>query len=332
MTLLSDFLKVLGVPHTESYSDSAFRGMTFKSLFGFSRLLGSYGVRSEALRLSDKADLARLPCPFIVQDDKGFAIVTRIDGKEGRLSVSLIRDGKEENVAFDVFTESCTGVVLLVSADRSSREPDYTRHHFHDLVEKGKFWILAICALFLGVSGFILSGLWTHVSTVLLTMVNGAGIFVTWLLLLKTLKVKSRSADRICGVLQEHGCDHVLEQKASTFFGIFSWSEVGITYFSLSTLIMFVFPDQLHYLAFINGCCLPFTLWSIWYQKFRLRTWCTLCVITQCLLWLQFFCYLAGGWWQDIFPLRLPLFMMATAYVTVLLSVNRVMTFIKNIL
>ena len=164
----------------------------------------------------------------------------------------------------------------------------------------------------------------------LLAAVDFAGIFVTWLLLLKSLKVKSRSADRICGVLQEHGCDHVLEQKASTFFGIFSWSEVGITYFSLSTLLLFLFPSQIHNLALINGCCLPFTVWSIWYQKFRIKTWCTLCVTTQCLLWLQFFCYLAGGWWKDVFPIGLPFFMMVAAYGAVLMAVNKVVSFIKR--
>ena len=80
----------------------------------------------------------------------------------------------------------------------------------------------------------------------------------------------------------------------------------------------------------LNGCCLPFTVWSIWYQKYRIKTWCTLCVTTQGLLWLQFFCYLFGGWWSDIFPLRLSLFMMVAAYGATLMAVNRVMNFIKS--
>lgn len=32
--------------------------------------------------------------------------------------------------------------------------------------------------------------------------------------------------------LQKKGGDRVLEQKASTFFGMFSWSEVGFAAFS----------------------------------------------------------------------------------------------------
>ena len=66
MTLLSDFLTALGVPHTAWYSDAQFRGMTFKSLFGLSKVLESYGIPNEALKLTDKSgDLNRLEAPFL---------------------------------------------------------------------------------------------------------------------------------------------------------------------------------------------------------------------------------------------------------------------------
>ncbi len=332
MSLFTDFLTVLKVPHTSAYSDKAFKDMPFKSLFGCSRLLASYGVESEGVTLSDKTLLARLPVPYIARDKHSFVIVTGIHKGQGEVEdqIDFIRFGKRESVGVKKFSDDSTGIVLLASAGQNSREPDYTSHHLLELAEKGKVWILVACAIFLVFSGFVVSGLWDSLSAMLLAAVDFAGIFVTWLLLLKSLKVKSRSADRICGVLQEHGCDHVLEQKASTFFGIFSWSEVGITYFSLSTLLLFLFPSQIHNLALINGCCLPFTVWSIWYQKFRIKTWCTLCVTTQCLLWLQFFCYLAGGWWKDVFPIGLPFFMMVATYGAVLMAVNKVVSFIKR--
>lgn len=328
MTLFSDFLKVLGVPHTETYSDMAFKGMSFKSLFGLSRLLDSYGVDNEAIKLDDKSKLMELPLPYISRDKYSFVIVNDIDKTSG--TVSFCRFGKKEQLDINKFLQQSTGIVLLARKTPASKEPDYADHCFHEIAEKAKNWILVVCSLFLLVCGFIMAGLYHHLSTILLLLVDLAGVTVTWMLILKTLKVKNKSADRICGVLQEHGCDHVLEQKASTFFGIFSWSEVGITYFSLSTLFLFLFPSLLPYLALINACCLPFTVWSIWYQKFRIKTWCTLCVTTQCLLWLQFFCYLFGGWWHGAFPLRLPIFMMIAAYAAVLMGINRVMTFIKN--
>lgn len=330
MSMLADLLRILGVPHTSEYSDKAFLNMPFKSLFGFSRLLTSYGIDSEGVRVVDKSDLLRLPPPYLAQVKSAFVIVTAVRKNDSGDEVDFLYFGKPMTWSADDFERKATGVALLVKPNKESKEPGYRKNHIYELIDRGKTLILVLCALFLVVFGFIYAGLWENISTILLTAVDFAGIGATWLLILKSLKVKSKSADRICGVLQEHGCDHVLEQKAASFFGIFSWSEVGITYFTISTLILFLFPHEIHYLALLNGCCLPFTVWSIWYQKFRIKTWCTLCVTTQCLLWLQFLCYFFGGWWSDILPLRLPLFLMIAAYAATLMGVNRIMNFIKK--
>lgn len=150
------------------------------------------------------------------------------------------------------------------------------------------------------------------------------GLALSFMLVQKSMNIKNRAADRVCGVLQEGGCDKVLELKASTFFGIFSWSEVGFTYFSVSLLALLIFPQWISYLAACNVCCLPFTIWSIWYQKFRAKHWCTLCVSVQATLWLLFACYLTGGWLKGIFPLRIEFFVLVLAYGLVLLALNRI--------
>ena len=58
-TIYSVFLAALQVLHTSAYSDKRFRTMTFKTLFGFSkaRRMTRYGVRNEALRLSDRSSI-----------------------------------------------------------------------------------------------------------------------------------------------------------------------------------------------------------------------------------------------------------------------------------
>ena len=331
-TIFTDYLNALGVPHTAGYSDRAFRAMPFKSLFGFSRLMQSYGVPSEAWQVTDKAQLTTIPPPFLAREGGRFVIV-RSFGRDaaGATTVNFCCYGRNITLPLERFTEQWDGTVLPSYPDASSREPDFARHRFNEIMTGVKRWVLIICTALLIVWGVVTAGLYRNISTVCLTLVNLAGIAVTWLLILKSQKVHSASADHICGIIEQHGCDTVLEQKASSFYGIFSWSEVGITYFGVSTAILLLFPGEIHTLALINGCCLPFTLWSILYQKFRIHTWCTLCVTTQILLWLQFFCFLFGGWWSTgIWPLRLSLIPITATYAAVLMAVNRVMTFIKE--
>ena len=327
-SLFSDFLKELDVKHTVGFSDEQFENMNFKSLFGFSRLLSSYGIPNAAFQIKDTNEILKVPVPFIAQKDHSFVLVTDIDAEGKGMKWKTCRG--EESGTTDDFIGGCSGIVLQAYPDENSIEPDYSKHHLLEIAKVAKRWILILCTCLLGVWGFVEGRLYTNLSTILLTAVDLAGLGVAWLLTLKSLKVKSATADSVCGVLQKHGCDHVLEDKASSFFGIFSWSEVGLAYFSVSLAVLLIFPQMIGTLALINACCLPFTFWSIWYQKFRIKTWCTLCVITQCLLWCQFFCYLFGGWWGYTFPLSLGIIPLAAAYAGAMLGINAVCSFIKK--
>ncbi len=121
-----------------------------------------------------------------------------------------------------------------------------------------------------------------------------------------------------------------LSRRPQAFFGIVSWSEVGLSYFGVSTAILLIFPQCIGWLALVNLLCLPFTFWSIWYQRFRLHTWCTLCVTTQALLWLQAGSYLWAGAWHHQLSSGWSLAVIAAAYGAALLALNRLTTFIKH--
>ena len=327
-TILSDFLTRMQVPHTATASDDAFRKMPFQSLFGFGRLLKSYGVDSRALSFSDKKAVRDVPVPFLAQKKDAFVIVTEFT-PAGDVCYQVF--GRQVTQPFNSFTNEFTGVVLQAFPTPDSAEPDYRHNRIMEIIGRAKTWILWLCVAFLVVFAYIADGYAHGVSTTALLLVDIAGITVTWMLILKTLNIKNRYSDRICSIIREHGCETVLARKASSFFGIFFWSEVGISYFAISTLILLLYPGALPVLTPINACCLPFTFWSVWYQKFRARTWCTLCLTTQALLWLQFGAYLWSGGWHDAWPPDwLHLVLAGSAYAAALLAVNRLMNFIKS--
>lgn len=327
-SLLNDFLEALGVPHTREYADRAFATMPFKSLFGLSRQLKAYGIDNVAAQWTDKSVLPSIPAPFLARTSDGrFVIVEEIDAVGDGVTFRCRHEG-ERIVPVSDFEEMWSGLALLAYPTGTSAEPDLAVHRFKAVTARAKSWLLALCAVILLGAGIVNAAVYNSLSRIALLLVDIAGLGVTWLLILKTLKVSSKSADRICAVMQDHGCDTVLEQKASTFYGIFSWSEVGLSYFAVSTLTFLIFPGALHWLALINLCCLPFTFWSIWYQHWRLRTWCTLCVTTQALLWLQAGAYLWAGSWSD--PLPVAYIILIAAYGAALLATNRIVTFIKR--
>lgn len=319
--ILSDFLTALSVPHTTDFTNSQFAQMSFKSLFGLSKLLEKYGVASEGYHLDDRNEIFSLTPPFLAHTPKGFVIVTGFadDG------VKYLTQGVPEEMPLDDFSRAWDGNVFLAYPSHDAKEPGYAEHARLLFFGKVKRVLLVVLALALFAYLFVTNGIYRNVSTVLATVCDLIGLTFTFMLVQKSMKIKTRAAERVCGVLEEGGCDTVLETKASSFFGIFSWSEVGFTYFSVSLLTMLMFPQWINYLAACNVCCLPFTVWSIWYQKFRAKAWCTLCVSVQCTLWLLFACYLCGGWLRHVFPLRIEFFVLLATYAFVLLALNRVM-------
>lgn len=325
-TLVTDLLAILKVPFTKEYTKQRFEDMPFKTLFGVSKLLSEYGVESKGYKVNDKSQLASIKAPFIAQTDGGLVIVTSISSD----SVSYLTQGVQEKMPVSEFESVSTGIVMTFKVTPESKEPDYPKHWRMQFITDAKhvlLWVLAGC---LAAYLLITNGTWRFLSVWFLIAVDLFGLWLTFMLVQKSLKIKNKTADKVCGVLQAGGCDSILKTDASSFFGIFSWSEVGFTYFGVSLLALLIAPGTIHWLALINLCCLPFTVWSIWYQKFRAKHWCTLCVCVQASLWLQFFCYFFGHWQAPIFPLDLGFFALGATYVFVLLGLNKLLPHFSN--
>lgn len=325
-TILSDYLQALRVPHTVAYSAKEFAGMPFHTLFGLTKVLEKYGVSSEGYSLKDKKELAALTPPFLARTDGGLVIVTSV----GHDNVAYLTQGVAESMPLGEFEKVWNGSVLLSYPSPDAAEPDYHLHARLEFFSRSKKWVLLVCMLFLFGWFFAVNGLYRDISLWWVAAVDIFGLYISSLLVQKSANIKSAAADKVCGAIQEGGCDKVLATDASKFFGLFGWSEVGLAYFSVSLLTLLFFPSAIPALSLCNICCLPFSFWSVWYQKFRARHWCTLCLCVQASLWLLFFGYLAGGWVKAAWPPTITFIVLGVAYLGVMLAINAVMPLITQ--
>lgn len=325
-TIVADFLTAMKVPFTKDYTRQRFEAMPFKTLFGVTQLLKEYGVETEGYSISDKNELTAIPIPFMAQTEGGMVIVTKTVGE----TISYLTQGVPETMPLADFEEAWTGMVLLAQKLPGAKEPDYDKHLGKEILKQSKKVVLVVLAGLLIAYLYVTNGLWRHWGVWTLTAIDIFGIWITYILVQKSLSIKNSVADKVCGVIQEGGCDTILKTKASSFFGLFSWSEVGFTYFGVSLLAMLISPHTIHWLAIINICCLPYTVWSVTYQKFVAKHWCTLCLCVQTSLWLQFICYLLDGWTGKIFPLDLGFFALGATFVFVLLALNWILPHFSN--
>lgn len=97
--------------------------------------------------------------------------------------------------------------------------------------------------------------------------------------------------------------------------------------FFLSNLVLvsmtYAFLGTLYVLSILS---LPYTLWSLWYQKRRLKKWCGLCLCVQAVLWLMFIVG-AFGRFGGYYPVTLFGFIISLAVITmVVLAVHFVVS------
>lgn len=327
-TILTRYLTALEVPHTEEYSDARFHHMPFKSLFGLQHLLNDYNIPSDGLRLNDKTEISRLTPPFLAESANGPIVLVKQITPE---AITFDSRGTIHNVPLKDFIDGWSGAVFIARPTPDSREPDYPQHRLTEIISRLSKYALTFAAVIVFCYFFITRGVYSHVSTVLLTLFNSLGLYLSYMLLQKSLNIHSHTSDRVCGILEHGGCDQIMQLKASKLFGVFSWSEVGFGYFGVSLATLLIFPHLWPALALCNLCCLPYTLWSIWYQRFRARHWCTLCVGVQSTLWFLFACYLGGGWLARAFPLQFDLLILIAVYIFAVLFLNLLIRTLKNL-
>ena len=288
------FLKRLKIKHTPYYSDKLYNEHPHKNnLFGLSDMLTVYGIKNGGFRIERKEDIYNVASPFIAYVGGDFAVVDAISPEQ----TNYIWKGKSISISTSEFLKIWSGVFLIAEPDKESVEPNYKHHRFKETVNKAKNYIAVISLASAFFIACITAKAYAHIDLLVLIMLllNLTGIYIGYLLLLKHLHIKGGYGDKICSLFKQTDCNNILESDAASLFGIISWSEIGLSYFISNVVIILFFPYLSVWMALINICALPYSLWSIWYQRFKAKQWCPLCVMVQLLMWSLFIVNLLKG-------------------------------------
>ena len=284
--IFTEFLSLLKVKHTAEYSNKVFNEHPHKyNLFGLSSLLSDYNLENEAYTITDKEqNISKLPVPFIAHLGADFVVVRKIENDK----VTYKWDDKIISLDVDKFCNSWSGVVLFAETNEKSKEPEYKQHKKSEIFEKLKFVGVAVIAV-LGFAYAITNNtgnfsLWFFLSLFL----NLSGIYICWLLLQKQMQTQSKFADKICSLFSQSDCNDILNEPSAKPFGLISWSEIGLGYFVSNLIILLFAPSLVVFYVWIAASSLLYAVWSIWYQKFKAKQWCALCLVVQAVFILIF--------------------------------------------
>lgn len=288
---LEAVIKHLGLKVTENTIKTAFKfHPDYPSLSTLSDILSEWKVDNLAVKISPQ-QLKEITYPAIAHLEDGrddyFVLLKKFKNQK-----VTYWDSENGNITetIELFTSKWQGVTLLIEQSENSGEPDYekvTRKETFKSIEK---WIGFITLGLVVLCGFVISETWKNA---LLWLILVLGTTLSTIIMLGEYGIKSPTIKKLCNLSNQTDCDMVLQSSGSKLFNHFSWAEVGFCYFvgiSIFTMIIFLIKDfsSLNTLTIISIISLPYTIFSVYYQKQIVKKWCTLCLMIQAILVLEF--------------------------------------------
>lgn len=325
---LQNFTAQLGVRVTPKTVARALRAHPdYPSLAALSETLHGWKVDNLAVRLGEE-DLAEVSYPAIAhllperpaqevaggagptcgtthQDSPRFVVATDINA--GQATYLDMATGWHTDSRAD-FLRQWSGIMLLAEPRPGSGDPGYAENRRGEVLAALKAPMLAVgvgvLALLLAAWGVVA---YPAVATWLpLVATKLAGGALAAMLVLQTVDKHHALAGKICGLGSGDGkkasacAEGVLESPAAKLFGWLSMAEVGAFYFAGGFLALAFGLFSAHLggvlwvLAVLNALALPYTFFSVYYQWRVAKQWCTLCLGTQAVLWLELAAVLPG--------------------------------------
>ena len=289
--ILIILLKRLGVKVTNLTIKKYIKSKPDKnSLLSLSQALTKWKVANSAYHLTIQ-DIALIPCPFVAKisfKEYHFAVVDHISDA----GITFCgRDQKSFTYALSKFSEYFEGVVLAAESDDESGELNYQKKRRAELIRNIRlplsFLMVLICLItsMSFYSSYFTSANWR---IVILTATKILGLITCILLVAESMQYNNSLTRKLCH--SNHvDCIRVIRSAgAKILWGTINWSELGLLYFSSSFLLLIFSPGSpqiLHVLSVAGMICLPYSLYSIYYQGLIVQKWCLLCCLVQLIFW-----------------------------------------------
>lgn len=306
--VLSNFLSCLHVSVTNKQLRKVIKEQLYLyqgSILTITEILRELNIESKVYQLEEN-ELYLVECPVIVHfDDNENRFVVVIELQDCQIKYFDPVTNKYIKEDRSIFFKKWTGTVLVPYTDEQSGDPEYTKRlreeRTQKLINLGIYTGISICTILLLLQAIPQE---LPVWSVLFFLKMIALLVVSQIVKIEL----GESNTLITTICKTNDCGKVLNSKASKLFAGLTMGDVGIIYFGVGALLLIIAPFTEYFLFivyllfFVNLFTLPYTLFSVGYQRFVLKTWCPFCLTVMGLLWVEFILGFTVRW-TEVFPL-----------------------------
>ncbi len=275
-SVIFKYLKYLNLNVSKNYFEElVVSNANFPSLLSISDVLERLSIRHDIGQVN-KESLRNLEFPYVLHIDK----------KEGDLvfvknEKDLDRnEQKLKNWSGTVIKIYSKEIVNNKTNEELIKEENFTKHTLICLLIS-----IGIIVFFAGISDIS----W---SMGLLSLTAAVGITIGYFLVAKDVGIEYDSIKSFCYSVKrkKSGCDAMLNSNKVNFLGNITFSDLTITYFSFQIVVLGLsnhFSSFYSILAIISYILIPIVVFSLYYQYFKVKAWCQLCLIVDAILIIQ---------------------------------------------
>jgi uncharacterized membrane protein len=272
-------LKRLRIPFTEYTLLQLQNHPDYPSLAAFKYVFDKLQLNNVSVKVNYD-ELLQFPKPLIVYThDNGGMFLPVEDLTENE--VHFLDENAKVVVRPKVeFTSTWSGIAMSFEKGKNTKEEDYYLRRVQYFLKSYGLAISAfsLLALFGLIYGRAHSG-WTYVLSFFI--INAFGAFISSLILIQKYDNQNAFVRGICTSGENSGCDNVLDSDAANLLGLFSWAEIGITYFLSILLLLVIQPssESVVSVSLTSIIAMPFIIYSLYQQGIVLRSWCRMCLM-----------------------------------------------------
>ena len=290
-----NLLEILGIPATYTQVEKTLQEHPdYPSLLSLAESLPEWGIETEGVS-GEIGDLTEADYPSIVHLTEAnlaqdYAVLEGL--QDGKANIIYPVEGRQSHTLHD-FAKVWTGILLRARPGDQTGEPNYRANRKARRLSlcRKLFTYVGFPAVFLLAFGLALAeaGSWSVLLPLGMSKTTG---FLLSLVMVAANLGDSTVMNSLCPSGRIANCQRVMYSPAGRLFGV-SMAEWGMLYFSggLLSLLISVFvgglSDNIFFLGIMGGLVLPYTLFSVAYQAFAVRSWCWLCLVIQALFWFE---------------------------------------------
>ena len=292
------------------------------SALAITDILNDLHIDSKVFQLN-REDIQYVDCPVISHitesENNMFIVIVEISNEKVKYYDPAINKNVLEKKS--TFFEKWTGAVIIPLMNEQARDSDYSKligaEKLKQHIDNGIYAGIAIC-----MAVIFLQTLRGHSHCLAIWTLLFSVKMIALLIVSQIVKIELGESNMlIAKVCKTSNCGKVLHSKASRPFSWLTMGDAGAVYFGSGVFILLIAPftnfltDCVYMLCVLNLFTLPYTLFSICYQRFVLKTWCPFCLSVMGILWIEFFLGLTVPW-ATIFSFSVAIMLLSVFTVT----------------